>query len=52
VTVWGAVEWSRLHLSLKQVRAEEEAAASVVATSGAHSEASGLKETVTRTNAA
>jgi glycosyltransferase 2 family protein len=52
VTVWGAVEWSRLHLSLKQVRAEVESPASLMATSGAHSEAPGLKETVTRTNAA
>ena len=52
VTVWGAVEWSRMHLSLKQVRAAEETPASVLATSGAHSEATGLKETITRTNAA
>jgi uncharacterized protein (TIRG00374 family) len=51
VTLWGAVEWSRMHLSLKQVAAEE-VAEPVPATSGAHSETTPVREPATRTNAA
>ena len=51
VTVWGAIEWSRMHLSLKQVN-QESAQAPVTISSGAHSEATQIAEPATRTNAA
>jgi len=52
VTVWGAVEWSRMHLSLKQVKRDEAAQAPVAVTSGTHSEAKAISRPATRSNAA
>jgi glycosyltransferase 2 family protein len=52
VTVWGAVEWSRMHLSLKQVNRDEAAQAPVAITSGTHSEATAISRPATRSNAA
>lgn len=53
VTVWGAIEWWRLHLSLKQVqRAAEGQAPVAMPASGAHSESPPVSSSVTRSNAA
>jgi glycosyltransferase 2 family protein len=53
VTVWGAIEWSRMHLSLKQVQRGAESQPPVaIGTSGAHSETSTVSPSVTRSNAA
>ena len=53
VTIWGAIEWSRLHLSLKQVERDAAGAPPVaIPTSGAHSESSAIAPTATRSNAA
>jgi uncharacterized protein (TIRG00374 family) len=48
ITIWGAIEWSRMHLSLRQVEAD----AAVPAKPGAHADAKATSQPVTGSNAA
>lgn len=52
VTLWGAIEWSRMHLSLKLVKSEEAIPAPVAVKTGGHADMASITKPVTRTNAA
>ncbi|MDQ2683476.1 MAG: flippase-like domain-containing protein [Chloroflexota bacterium] len=52
ITLWGAIEWSRQHLSLKQATSGDPAPAPPRTRGGTHSETSTRAESVTHSNAA